>query len=128
MDRKRALRAMGLLLGIGLLCCVVYWLHVPCLILARTGFYCAGCGTQRMLDALLQGDVPGAFRQNPFMFCALPLGGAYLLWEAARYVRGRGPLYKKKWVQAAFVVVVALGAAFAVLRNLPGFERLAPVG
>lgn len=98
----------------------------PCLVLAATGWYCAGCGGQRMVLSLLRGDVAGAFGQNPYLFFALPLLGAYLLAEGARYVWGKPPLYRRRWVMAALAAVLAAGLVFMVLRNLPGWEFLGP--
>lgn len=106
---------------------LVVLLKPPCPFSALTGLSCAGCGGQRMLSALLRGDVSLAFRQNPFLFCALPLLGLYLLGEAVRYGKGRPPLCRQPWA-VAFLAALALGAvAFTLLRNLPGFEMLGPV-
>ena len=52
---RRTLRAAAVLLALFLLCLLLYALRPPCLILSSTGYYCAGCGTQRMIASLLQG-------------------------------------------------------------------------
>ncbi len=101
-------------------------LRPSCPILRWTGFYCAGCGTSRMLEALLRGDLAAAFRQNQLLFVVLPLTGCYLLAEAVRYVRKKPPLWKKKGMAAVFLAVLAASALFAVARNLPGFDFLRP--
>ncbi len=124
---RRALRAAGALLGLGaLFVFVVFVLRPPCLILKATGFYCAGCGGQRMIWAALRGDMAGAFRQNPFLFCALPLTAAYVLAEAVRYVQKKRPLYKSGRFTAVLGTLAVLALVFTVLRNLPGFAWLGP--
>lgn len=126
MQKERVLKAGAVLLAAGCACAGIYLLRPPCLILEHTGFYCAGCGTQRMLTALLRGDIPGAFSHNPFMFLCLPLAVLYVLWEASRYVRGRGPLWQTKGARIAALAVLALALAFTAVRNLPGVTVLGP--
>lgn len=118
MQKKRALQAAGALLAAAAALAGIYLLRPPCLILEHTGLYCAGCGTQRMVTALLRGDIPGAFACNPFMFVCLPLACLYALWEARRYAQGKSPLFRARPVQAAFAAVLLAGAAFMALRNL----------
>ena len=57
-----------------------------------------------------------------------PLAALWLVGEAACYLGGRRPLWKRKWMQALLVCVAAAGVAFTVLRNLPGLECLQPHG
>lgn len=124
--RRRALAAAGVLLALCLGAGAMLLLRPECLILKYTGFYCAGCGTQHMLLALLRGDLREAAGQNLFMLVFLPLAAAYLAAEAVRYVRGRKPLFRYRAFLPAVCVVLGLAAAFTVLRNLPGFQWLAP--
>lgn len=124
--KKRLLRVLALLAALLAAGALLLTLQPPCLILRLTGFYCAGCGGQRMAAALLQGDAAGAFRQNPYLFCALPLAGLYLLAEGVRYVRGKPPLYRRRWVVISLALLLAAGLVFMVLRNLPGWGFLGP--
>lgn len=126
-QKKRLLKAVSILLGLGAfaLFFVFVW-HPPCPILRLTGFICPGCGGQRMLLSLLRGDISGAFRHNPLLFLLLPLGAAYALWEAIRYVRGKRPLWKGRGFVPALAAVLFVTLAFTVLRNLPGFQWLGP--
>lgn len=130
MDRskkRRIAQAAAVLLGLGLLLAfLVFVLRPPCLILKLTGFFCPGCGGQRMILALLRGDFAGAFHYNPFLFFFLPLAGAYCVWEAARYIRKKPPLYNRRGFLAAAAVIAVLAVIFTVLRNLPGFGFLGP--
>lgn len=125
---KRALRAALALLGLAAaFLLVVFVLRPPCVILETTGYYCAGCGGQRMISALLEGDLLGAFRYNPFLFVFLPLAGVYAITEAVRYVRGKPPLFRSKRFAAVLISILILALVFTVLRNLPGFGFLGPV-
>ncbi len=129
MERKTKKRLGRVCLWTAALCVIfalLMLLRPSCPILHWTGFYCAGCGTSRMLEAFLRGDLKGAFRQNQFLFVGLPLAGCYLLAEAVLYVRGKPPLWKKKGMAAVLLVVLAASVLFAVARNLPGFGFLRP--
>ncbi len=120
-------KAAAALLGLAAaFCAVVFLWQPPCLILKFTGFACAGCGGQRMLHALLRGDIAGAFFHNPFLFCFLPVLAGYILWEALRYIKGRRPLYQSRPFLYALCAVLLIALIFTVLRNLPGFSFLGP--
>ena len=101
-------------------------LRPPCLILESTGLYCGACGVTRMVEELLRGRWEAAFWQNPYMFFVLPLAALWLGGEALCYVRGRPPLWRRRWMLGVLLAAVAAGAVFTVLRNLPGFEMLRP--
>lgn len=124
--KKRLLRAVLALAGLALLGVLILIFSPHCLILESTGYYCAGCGTQRMVRALLRGDLAGAARQNLLMLIGLPLCGLYLLAEAVRYVRGKRPLCRSRAFLPVAAGALALAGVFTVLRNLPGFQWLAP--
>lgn len=124
--KKRLFRVGAVLLALFAALLLVLFLHPPCLILQYTGFYCAGCGGQRMIFALLRGDLAGAFRHNPFLFCLLPLAAGYGVIEAARYIKEKRPLYKDRRFIWILLAVLAAALLFTVLRNLPGFACLGP--
>lgn len=125
--KRRALKAGGLLLSLAAVLGILLLLRPRCVILELTGLYCTGCGTQRMIGALLQGNLAMAVRMNPFMLAVLPLTGIYLLAEAVRYVLGKRPLCKKRGMQAVLCGVLITAGAFMVLRNIPGWEWLGPL-
>ena len=125
--KKRALRVALLFLALSLLAGLILLWGPGCVILDATGYYCAGCGTQRMIAALLRGDLSGAARQNIFMLIMLPLAGLFLLTEALRYIRGKQPLWRGPCFSLIAAGILALSILFTVLRNLPGFQWLAPV-
>lgn len=124
--KRRVLTVAGVLLALCLGAGIILLLHPPCLILKHTGFYCAGCGVQHMVQSLLRGDVPGAARQNVFMLVFLPVFCVYIVAEAVGYLRGRRQLYRSRAFVPVVCGVLAVAVLFTILRNLPGFQWLAP--
>jgi Protein of unknown function (DUF2752) len=95
-----------------------------CAFHALTGLNCPGCGMTRALYALLHGNFPVALKDNALLVLAL-------LGLAVR--SGHFILRKLKNQPATFNLspkllwsLLALAVAFAVVRNLPGFEWLSP--
>ena len=105
-----------LLRGGGLLC----WFY------ELTGLWCPGCGSGRAAIALLHGHVLEEFSHNALLFLlGIPCGAA-LVYEYLRFVfPGLG---LKKIELPVWAARLALGmiAGFWILRNLPGWEILAP--
>ena len=97
-----------------------------CLFYELTGLYCPGCGSGRAAVALLHGHAGEAFSHNALLFVlGLPCG-AVLVYEYLRFVFPG--LRLKKIELPGWTARLALGmiAVFWVLRNIPGFEILAP--
>ena len=97
-----------------------------CLFYELTGLYCPGCGSGRAAIALLRGHVWEAFSHNALLFLLGIPCGALLVWEYLRFVfPGLRP---KKIELPVWTARLALGmiAVFWLLRNIPGFEILAP--
>ncbi len=100
---------------------------IPCVFRVISGKYCPGCGISRMFVALSHFDVYAAFRYNPFVFCLLPFVMVFGVRYAASYVKtGRTEFDKLETV--LLVITMILTLAFWVLRNLPQFSFLAPLG
>jgi hypothetical protein len=99
--------------------------HYPtCPFLAVTGWFCPGCGSLRALHALVHGDLRSALARNPLMVITVP---ALALWWAAwlvRAVRQRS----RRWAAPAWSIwaLLVVVLVFAVARNVPGAELLAP--
>ena len=97
-----------------------------CLFYELTGLYCPGCGSGRAAIALLHGRVLEALSHNALFFLLGVPCGTLLVWEYLRFVfPGLG---LKKIELPVWTARLALGmiAVFWLLRNLPGFELLAP--
>ena len=128
MDREMKKRFIGTLtvavfvLAFGT---VIYLARIPCIFSGLTGFYCAGCGTGRMLHSLLQLDFVSAFAYNPFMMVFLPLTAVFLIAQAAAYVK-KGTLFASVPAKAFLLLVILLGLLYSVMRNLSAFSYLAP--
>ena len=95
-----------------------------------TGLLCPACGTTRAWWLLAHGDVAGVLRSNAlFVPVVLWVVGAWLAtnWPArTRFLPAwaRSPAaVPRRWAQ----VLLAVVAAFTVLRNVPAFDWLAPV-
>lgn len=107
--------------------CVGVWLCDPttpggvvpvCPTKLLCGIDCPGCGTLRMLYALLHGDVLAALRFNALTLTALVLAvPLYAVWAYGR-VRGRRILrwHDHRWSVPVAIVVIS---AWFVVRNLP---------
>ena len=99
---------------------------LSCLFYELTGLYCPGCGSGRAAIALLHGHVLEALSHNAlFLLLGVPCG-LLLVWEYLRFVfPGLG---LKKIELPVWTARLALGmiAVFWLLRNIPGFEILAP--
>ena len=73
-------------------------LFPQCIFLSLTGYKCPGCGSQRAIHALLNGDVVGAFRYNALLLIAVPWIALCLYAESRRvrnprqYARLNAPL------------------------------------
>lgn len=90
-----------------------------------THLYCPGCGGTRALHYLLNGEVAAAMRMNAMFPLLLPA----LVWWFVRWFRFSvlrqtpAPVPGARWLSWSLASVVIL---YAVLRNLPGLECLAP--
>lgn len=75
-------RALVVLLAIAVLLVlgIIYYALDPtssalfprCSFLELTGYKCPGCGSQRAIHALLNGDVVAAFKYNAMLFISIP--------------------------------------------------------
>lgn len=85
---------------------------------ALLGVTCPGCGSARMVWALLHGDVPGALRWNAFGVAALVLlVWTYAVWVLARVPARRLPRWQDwRW---APLVTLAVVVGWFVVRLLP---------
>ncbi len=103
-----------------------YHFYPICTFHKLTGLYCPGCGATRAVYALLHGDLLTATHDNALLMLLMLAGGGRGLWMAWEKFRGRpvGRFYPV-WT---LWVVLTLAMVFWVVRNLPGFEWLAPLG
>ncbi len=92
--------------------------YIPCLWKTLTGFDCAGCGLQRAVAELLQGEFYAAFRCNYLLLVALPylflLAVAYLL---ERFYE-REALYRLLTGRKVLLALVAMVILWTIVRNV----------
>lgn len=87
-----------------------------CSFLSLTGYKCPGCGSQRAVHALLNGDVAGAFRYNALLMIAVPWMGLCLFAESRRT---RNPLlYARLNPELLMSLFLALTLSWWLLRNI----------
>lgn len=99
----------------------------PCIFRELTGALCPGCGSGRMVGALLRLDLGSALRANPLAFGAL-LPATYGLARETLSVWGIAELpWPRLGPRWAWCTAAAVGT-FWVLRNVPAwpFSLLAP--
>ncbi len=112
---------------VAILVAVVYFVLDPeqsrlfprCLFLSLTGYKCPGCGSQRMLHALLHGDVTAAWRQNALLLCSLPLLVVFAIAEVKQKSLPR--LYDVVTSPITVTVIVILFVVWAIVRNIFGW-------
>lgn len=87
-----------------------------CTFLTLTGYKCPGCGSQRAIHALLNGDIKGALGYNAMLIVAIPWIALCLLAEGQRTRRPR--LYER--LNAPLLIWLFLVAVLAwwLLRNI----------
>lgn len=86
-----------------------------CLFKQLTGLDCPGCGSQRMLHALLHGNISAAWAANPLLFAAIP----YLLLLAIAAIRRKSwpRLYSALNSPIAIGIILTLLIAWIPIRN-----------
>jgi hypothetical protein len=95
-----------------------------CLFHELTGLNCPGCGMTRALYALLHGNWMLALKDNALFVAGLAV---VLVWGARLAVRKtRNQPADLKIPSKILWLFLILAVLFAGLRNLPGFEWLAP--
>ena len=87
-----------------------------CAFLSLTGYKCPGCGSQRAIHALLNGDVAGAFRYNALLLISVPWIGLCLYAEAQRVRNPR--LYARLNAPLLIWLFLAMVLLWWVLRNI----------
>ncbi len=87
-----------------------------CTFLTLTGYKCPGCGSQRAIHALLNGDIKGALGYNAMLIVAIPWIALCLFAEGQRTRRPR--LYER--LNAPLLIWLFLVAVLAwwLLRNI----------
>ena len=98
-----------------------------CPFLSFTGFYCPGCGSQRAIHNILQGNIFSGIRHNYLiLLMGLVLGYQALIFLLNKFgSKTYGNLLHKSKMTKAILAMVII---FWILRNIPTapFTELAP--
>lgn len=86
--------------------------------------YCPGCGTTRMIKAIIRLDLYKAFRYNPLFFILFILLLVYLCINVYRYIINKKLILPSKKVITILVITLI---SYMLLRNIPLFSFLAPI-
>ena len=78
---------------------------LPCLFHLFTGLHCPLCGGQRMVEALVHGQLTDAFWFNPALAIAVPIIVAWWLW-------------KKEISSRAALVMLGGAVVWGITRNI----------
>jgi hypothetical protein len=99
---------------------------IPCPFHAATGLWCPGCGMTRAAHRLLRADLLGALSFN--VFVPLVVFGAAIGWWSWFAARswGRPVRWPARVAPAWWFALGGAFVAYAVLRNIPAFDALAP--
>lgn len=95
-------------------------LPIPsCLFREWTGIPCPSCGSTRMVEALLSGDVSGALACNPLVFAGLAALGVWAVASTAR-VLFRLPVWRitfepRERLRLRILAIAALVASWSYL-------------
>jgi uncharacterized protein DUF2752 len=91
---------------------------LTCPLLAATGYYCPGCGSQRAIHQLLHGNIETAFWLNPLLMITLPILIYALGQKAYNFIFDTqyrvGIFYNKGFIYGYF----GLAILYWILRNL----------
>ncbi|MGL5683791.1 MAG: DUF2752 domain-containing protein [Marinifilaceae bacterium] len=96
-----------------------YGFFPPCPFYKLTGLQCPGCGSQRAIHSLLNGNITQAFGYNPLMVLSIPyLLGGYILRVFAKQDDRIHALYLRLYHGKAVFAVLIVVLVFAVGRNM----------
>lgn len=90
-----------------------------CVFLQLTGYRCPGCGVQRMLHALLTGNVAQALHYNPYVLFAFPSFILLIGWDLWRRRHDRMLVGTTTFVIFGFYIVISM--VWWVARNVYGW-------
>ena len=123
LSRKR-LRRLAVLAVAGGAILTLYFLFNPaasvfapkCIFHTLTGLDCPGCGSQRMVHALLHADFRSAWSANPFLLMSAPYLAFWIWVETDPDANPR--LHRAMNSPLAIVIILFFIIAWGIFRNL----------
>lgn len=86
-----------------------------CIFRELFGIYCAGCGTTRMIKALLKLEFYKAFKYNPVMFIYFILFGIYFIYNSFIYIK-ENKIKKLNFFIVIILIIILF--IYMLLRNI----------
>ena len=94
------------------------YLFPKCIFLQLTGYRCPGCGSQRVVHCLLNGDLRGAFHYNAFLVLTIPY--VFLLAFSSMIRQYRPKIYSTLSHPVVIITVFLLVILWWIFRNVYG--------
>lgn len=118
---------ISLIIVILIILCILYYIYNPdnckffpsCPVYVLTGFKCTGCGSQRAIHYLLNGNIVKALSENALIIIAIP----YIIFSfflehkhilSSRLLKIRYILYGR----TAILIILSIIIIFTILRNI----------
>ncbi len=98
-------------------------IHFRCLFKYLFNFYCAGCGTTRMIKSLIKLDFYQSFRYNPGVFILSIMLFIYLILLIYNYIFKGIVVFPNTKILIVIIIVLFI---YMILRNIPYFNYLVP--
>lgn len=89
-----------------------------CIFLQLTGYRCPGCGSQRVVHCLLNGDLQGAFHYNAFLVLAIPY--VFLLAVSSMFKQYSPKIYSTLSHPVVIITILILVILWWIFRNVYG--------
>jgi len=99
-----------------------------CLFKRITSIPCASCGSTRSVLSLIDGDVWGALRWNPFGFILMVILVIFPIWMLYDVIRHEATLFnayknserflERKWIALAAILIVLLNWVWNIYKEL----------
>jgi hypothetical protein len=125
-DKAKKIRTLAVAAGV----LVIYGIFVsatgiaiPCVFHRITGLQCPGCGSTRMLSAMLRLDIKGAYAANPFLLVTSPFLAFEVIYE---FILTHDNLHFKRVNNVLLIIYCAALIIFGIVRNLSAFRAFIP--
>lgn len=92
-----------------------------CPLYKYAGIKCPGCGSQRALHQLLNGNISAAFAYNPLLIISLPYLLLAFIFEIEKVKQAYPKIRKTLFGFTAIMIVLIIVIAYFILRNVYGW-------
>ncbi len=130
--KKRIQKVISILISIIMILIGYYFLNknyhlsIPCLFHKITGLYCPGCGTTRLIIALIEGHIEEAYNYNRLVFILLPFIISYYIYYSYLYIYNKKDNIICKIPNIYIYILILIVLLFGIVRNIDTFSYLKP--